>query len=314
MNILITGASGDAAQGVIRSLRRADKEYTITSTCIYPDNVGFFMSDHSFVVPNVSSRSSYVSCLIDIMLNNKIDVLIPCIDSEIELISNHRLLIEEKTQSKVLIGAPSSVLICSDKLKMFDFLRQQHLPTPECITEYPKLQELLYTGADCVCKPRCGGGSSGQLLINQNSPNIPSYLDPNYIYQEKLPFEREITSVVMKESNSVFHYAAFERKLRDGRTIYARTTEVNPIHHHLSTLANNLDIPYFNVQFGVIDQTYYIFDINPRFSGSTSLFSLIFNGPHLLCQQIKQGTMPSFNHNTSPFSSMRYYEDFVIGN
>ena len=62
----------------------------------------------------------------------------------------------------------------------------------------------------------------------------------------------------------------------------------------------------------MVDDSIHVFDINPRFSGSTGSFSLVFNGPHLLVQKYFSGVMPHFSCTDSYFESVRYYDDLII--
>jgi hypothetical protein len=80
----------------------------------------------------------------------------------------------------------------------------------------------------------------------------------------------------------------------------------------LRAIAHGLDIPYLNVQFGLDKGVPHVFDLNPRFSGSTAVFSEVFNGPHLLVQSYIHGLMPSFACSEVYFESVRYFDDLIF--
>mgnify|MGYP007017145898 CR=1 FL=1 len=106
--------------------------------------------------------------------------------------------------------------------------------------------------------------------------------------------------------------AVFERLLSNGRTMWCKRVPVDKFAVILKAVSEGLDIPYLNIQFGMVGDSFHVFDLNPRFSGSTSAFSLIFNGPHLLAQKYYNGVMPDFTCSDRYFESARYYEDFVF--
>ena len=68
---------------------------------------------------------------------------------------------------------------------------------------------------------------------------------------------------------------------------------------------------YLNIQFGIVDGRVSVFDINPRFSGSTSVFAQVFNGPDLLIQKYLTGIMPKITPSTRFFESALYHEDWI---
>ena len=311
--VLITGASGDSAQGVIKALRAASKAYVIASVCIHERNPGFLMSDISAVAPPCIHEEEYIDFLVNFIKQNSINVLIPTIDGELPLISKRRMEIEERSKAKVVVGGYDAITTCCDKLATSQYLASVGVSQPELITGgFEKIRRYVEGGATVIMKPRMGGGSRGIRILDHGTLESVEWKTDEYIYQKFEHYQKEFTSVVMKDKNQVVAMAVLERVLSGGRTVWSRRVRSTPYESMLEAVVSGLDMPYLNIQFGAVGEKFQVFDLNPRFSGSTSVFSLVFNGPDLLVQKALLGNMPLFSCTDRYFESMRYYEDYVV--
>ncbi len=311
LRVLVTGAGGDSAQGVIRALRKSSSNYFIGSVCINKNSPGLFLSDMFEIAPPLINEEEYIAFLIDFIQRHSIDILIPTIDSELSLISKSREIIEDCCTVKVIVGSSESINICSDKLLSSAYLSSIGLGQLETMTieDRGKIRDKISSGVKIIMKPKNGGGSKGIRILDQTNLSDDYWLNDNSIYQDFEHFSKEITAVVMKNGKQVVATAVFERILEGGRTTWCKRIESDAFDSMLRHVAEGLDIPYLNVQFGLVDGQAHIFDLNPRFSGSTGAFSKVFNGPHLLTQKYHQGFMPEFNCSKEYFESVRYYDD-----
>jgi hypothetical protein len=116
----------------------------------------------------------------------------------------------------------------------------------------------------------------------------------------------------MKDGGKVVAVAVLERALSGGRTSWCRRVASAPFETMLETVVSGLDMPYLNIQFGWVNGEYQVFDLNPRFSGSTAVFAQIFNGPDLLVRRAVEGAMPRFTPSAKYFESMRYLADYIV--
>jgi len=311
--IMVTGASGDSAQGVIRALRAADREYFIASVCINERNPGFLMSDVSAVAPPCRSEEEYVSFLVDFIEEHQIDVLIPTVDGELLLISERRAEIERRSGVRIVVGRHEAVLTCCDKLLTSKYLDVVGVAQPRLICGgFDEVRRCIESGIDVIMKPRLGGGSRGIKVLDTTALRSDDWMIEGYIYQHFERYVREFTSVVMKDDGKVRAVAVLERALSGGRTVWCRRVRSAQYEPMLKSVADGLEMPYLNIQFGAVGDGFQIFDLNPRFSGSTAVFSLVFNGPDLLVWKALTGSMPDFTCSERYFESMRYHADYVV--
>jgi carbamoyl-phosphate synthase large subunit len=313
IKVLVTGAGGDGAQGVIRALRKSRSSYEIASVCINNRSPGLHMSDIFEISPPIVLESEYVNFLIEFINCNKIDILIPTIDGEISLISSNRCKIEQKTNSKVIVGSIKSTKICSDKLETSEYLCKIGVdqPTILSIDRVDLIKDSITSGTRIIKKPRIGGGSKGISLLDMGDLEKDDWLNKDFIYQKFQKYSKEYTAVVMKDDDNIVAVTVLERILTNGRTTWCKRVLSDKYDKMLRKIAKGLDIPYLNIQFGIVNDTPYVFDLNPRFSGSTGVFSEVFNGPHLLTQRYCTGVLPSFDCSNKYFESVRYYEDLI---
>ena len=311
--VLITGASGDSAQGVIRALRGADRAYFIAAVCINERNPGFLMSDVNALAPPYSEESEYIDFLIEFIRRHTIDVLIPTIDGELPLISRRSEEIVRRSGAKVIVGEHDSVQICYDKLVTSRFLDELSVAQPILLSGgFDEIRRHIQDGNRVIMKPREGGGSRGIRILGDADLLSDRWMRDDCIYQHYERYEREYSSVALKDGKDVAAIAVLERELSGGRTVWSRRVKVSRYENLIHTVAAGLDLPYMNIQFGWQGSQLQVFDINPRFSGSTAVFSLVFNGPDLLVQKAVSGRMPKFKCSDRYFESMRYLADIVV--
>lgn len=311
--VLITGASGDSAQGVIRALRAAERGHFIASVCINERNPGFLMSDASAVAPPYRRGDEYIDFLVDFIRLHDIDVLIPTIDGELPLISRRRAEMEQRSGAKLIIGLHKAVASCCDKLATSKYLDALGVQQPRMIAGgFDAVRRCLEEGSTVIMKPRYGGGSRGIRVLDAAALHADDWMQADHVYQYFERYEKEFTAVTMKDGDDVVAVGVLERALSGGRTVWCRRVRSAPYEPMLKRVAGGLDMPYLNIQFGVQGADLQVFDLNPRFSGSTAVFALIFNGPDLLVRRAISGSMPDFSCSERYFEAMRYYADYVV--
>lgn len=310
--ILITGAGGDSAIGVIKALRKAKKKYVIYAVCIDEKSIGLKMADYHAVVPPVSDVNNYISSLIELINKWSIDILIPTVDSEITTVSKFHSKFYKKTSCKVIIGKYSDIVTCSNKQATSNYLDSVEISHPKILTSEEEVSLSFENGIDIIAKPRFGGGSKGIRFLLEDDLSVDGWFNENFLYQEFERYSKEITSVVLKDDHRIVGCAVFERVLSNGRTVWCKRLPEQNYSDFLTIIASGLDIPYINIQFGITaNGRLSVFDINPRFSGSTSVFARVLNGPELLVEKYLTGFMPKFTPSNRFFESAVYLEDWI---
>lgn len=99
-------------------------------------------------------EDGYVSGLAAICKEDKINLIIPTIDTDLLVLSQNRELFEA-AGTKVLISSPDMIAICRDKNKTHDFFVSCGLKSPRTVKDYQKYE----SGYPAFIKPKDGSGS-----------------------------------------------------------------------------------------------------------------------------------------------------------
>ncbi len=107
------------------------------------------------------SDSSYIDNLIDICKEDKIDLVIPTIDTDLLVLSRNKEKFEA-IGTKVMISAPDKVLICRDKNNTSQFFVDCGLHAPMPVNDWKKYQ----SGYPAFIKPKDGSSSINAYKVN----------------------------------------------------------------------------------------------------------------------------------------------------
>ena len=107
---------------------------------------------------------NYIPQLLDICRKDKIDLLVPTIDTDLLVLSKNRdAFLAEGTQ--VLISSPEMIAVCRDKNFTADFFRSCGVNAPETVNDY-----RAYSGTyPCFIKPKDGSSSIDAYKVNHPS-------------------------------------------------------------------------------------------------------------------------------------------------
>ena len=121
----------------------------------------------------------YIPQLLEICREDKIDLLIPTIDTDLMILSKNKGKIES-AGTKVLISTPEMIAVCRDKNCTADFFKSCGLRTPETINDYKK-----YTGGyPCFIKPSDGSSSINAFKIkNKEQLKVHAESIKDYVIQ-----------------------------------------------------------------------------------------------------------------------------------
>jgi carbamoyl-phosphate synthase large subunit len=131
----------------------ADADEHVAASCL---------AHRAHCVPKVTS-SRYVPALLEIARTEKIDLLVPLIDSELTRLSRARSRFA-RLGTGVIVSSPRVVATCRDKLRMFHFLTEHGIDTPR--TWLPDdLRRRQRHRFPYFLKPRHGSASQGNFVV-----------------------------------------------------------------------------------------------------------------------------------------------------
>lgn len=274
MNILITSAGRrvELVKEFKERLELLSPESLVFTTDLCPDYAAAcHVSDASFSAPRVTDPS-YPEFLIDLCVREKISLIIPTIDTELQVLADIK---DKFAQHNISIISCSSEFVsrCRDK-------RRTHFLYDQLGIKYPAIYSSDNFTFPVFCKPYDGSCSVGAKLINS-----PRDLTNDLLHDEKNMFMEFVGSNFSEYTCDAYYDRNSDLKcvvprerieVRAGEVSKA-VTRKNYIYHYLVNRIRRV-----SGAFGCV--TYQLFgnpdteevkalEINPRFGGGYPLTS-----------------------------------------
>jgi carbamoyl-phosphate synthase large subunit len=317
-NILVTGVGSNIGQGIIKSLKMSPYKCKIIGTDMHPLSAGLYRCDKSYLVPPAKDKG-FTAKLIEICVNENIDALLIGSDAEIIEFARNKGTIERKSRAKVIVSPLKLVETVSDKLQLAGFLQKECLnfPVSALGKDKKKVQQLIdLYGFPIFVKPRRGSGSRGASIVkNQDELTYVMSHVPELIVQEILGSpEEEYTAGLFFSRDSILKGSVImKRELSFGTTYRAIADDYPEINKEVARAAKSLSslgaVGSINIQLRLTNRGAVIFEINPRFSGTTSFrANLGFNEAEALVKNYLLGDeIPDLIPNKGVM--MRYWNE-----
>ena len=310
-NILISCAGGPAAVGAIKSLKQIDFKGNIVTIDCDPLAVGRYLSDINYIVP-LSTSKNYWDKVLDIIIKEKITIILPTGDSDIKHFSKNKQQLEQLGVS-VFMSDYDSIIKCQDKKLFFDYCASK-FPLPFTSSNYKDLKFPMFA------KPEYGSGSRGVKVCNKVSDiktldkEESVHRSSNYLFQEYLPGQ-EYTVDVLCDLNSNPIVIVPRKRLQIKAGISSKGQVIK--HKQIEDLCRNLSI-YLKLKGPVCIQLKddpngnpKFIEVNPRLGGGTyfsTLAGVNFLDLILKIKNNQEYTIPELKEITV----LRYYNEIVI--
>ncbi len=272
INVLITAASRRVPliKAFVGAIKRLGVRGNVITTDMNSLSPGLYFSDRHYLVP-LTTDTRYIPIIKSICFKERIHLLIPTIDDELPLFGAHAESFLGMG-ARVAISSAETGIICNDKYRSMQFLREQGIPVPE--TWLPHELEFKELSYPLFLKPRSGRGSVGAYPIRDEG-DLRFFLNyvPDVVVQRFLP-GREFTIDVLCDFNGKVISAVPRERLvvRSGVTDRGKTWN-NPALIDLGVkVAESLRIVGpANIQLKWHEEQGTVFEVNPRFSGGINL-------------------------------------------
>lgn len=275
--ILITGVGGNVGQGVLKALRASGKAFYVVGIDMEPLSAGFSLADRYYQTPRTGDPAFY-DAFEAIARKEALEAVYVCSPTELEFFASHKAELEEKLGLSIFVNPPEVIRIGSDKLQTADFLRAAEFPFPETVlsTDEEGVERLIkQRGFPLIAKPRAGFSSRNVFLVNSRQEILAaSVLVPDLVVQQYLPDDQsEYTAATLSGADrKVRASIILRRDLLQGTTYRTELIEDKNIADQMIRIVESLGaIGPCNLQFRTLDGVPYVFEINPRFSGTSGI-------------------------------------------
>lgn len=292
MNILITGVGSTLGYGILETVKKSGLDFEISGADYFETAAGLYKVDFPFILPDVlSSKVSsedWLDSVIEIINQQNINYVLVGLDFEVPLFSKFRNRIETFCGCRVIVSSEKVVEICNDKWLTYCFLRDNGFDAPRSCLPSEIASFKLEVQFPWIVKPRQGSTSNGLFrVIDDNSLSHALNNCNNPIIQEEIGIsDEEYTCGVLSGDGEVLSSIALRRTLKNGNTTVAYYTQCSEIDSLIRRVAEKLgSFGAINIQLRLTETGPKIFEINPRFSGTTPVracfglneISILFN-------------------------------------
>ena len=313
--VMVTGVGGGGfGEQIIKALRLSDLNYEIIGGDMSPYSKGLTAVDQPYILPPATDPN-YLHSVLGVCRKHKVRALFAGSEPELKQMSNERDLIQK--EGLFLPINPKSVIeVCLDKSKTTSFLTDNGFFAPKTITIRSAVDIKLVDFYPAVLKPSLGAGGSANIMLAQSEAELCAFAEhllsiyPEFIVQEYIGTpESEFTVGVLHSMDGQFiNSIALKRAIlsalsnrlkipnRSGNEKLGKILAISSgvsqgeigkfpeVTVPCEEIARKLGaLGAINIQCRYIDEKVYVFEINPRFSGTTSLRAMAgFNEPDIL--------------------------------
>ena len=312
ITVLITGAGGGGVgEQVMKSLRLCGNRYRIIGTDMTRFSIGMYRADNEHLLPPAKD-ANYIDELLWVCGEEKVQVVAPGSEPELRAISKNR---QKFTERGILLLANSQKVIdrCMNKWETHVWLKEHGFKTPD---SYLPEDSIPNVKLPMIVKPAIGGGGSFNCYMAQGWEELSFFI--NYIRKQGLqPIVQRYTGDANSEytvgvltdmvNGELLGSIALRREITSGlsnrmripargggRTLVVSSgisqgefRDYPQVRQECEQIALALGSRGpLNIQCRVHSGEVYVFEINPRLSGTTYLRALAGrNDPDILIRR-----------------------------
>lgn len=318
VNTMITGVGGGGVgEQILKCLKLSTIQTTIIGCDMARSSKGLREVDKAYIVPSALSEN-YLDCILRLCKKHDVKILFPGSEPELKVLSENRDIFFLNGICLPL-NSQDVIQTCMDKNLTMNFLRQNGIATQK-YWEVSDVEAL--NGIDVfpvVLKPSIGGGGSVNTFIAQDRDELEMFgkyllgLCPIFTAQEYVgDVEHEYTVGVMSGMNGEYiNSIAVKKSILSGLSNKMRIPNRTGRIELGSVLAISSGISQgeigrfpevtepcrkiakalhatapINIQGRIHNGEFYVFEINPRISGTSSLRAMVgYNEPEMLIRE-----------------------------
>lgn len=273
-NILVTGVGAIIGYGIIKSLRKSRYDCNIIGMDVYGDAVGQAWTD-AFVKAEWASNDYYIEFLESLVRKKGIDLVFFGTEQEIERVINSG---NKFLTGKCVLNKKSLIELSNDKWSTYKMLTAYQFPAiaSSVVKDYDRIVQEM--GNPFLLKPRRSYAGKGMRKIDSKEEFLywsEKISSDNYMVQKIIgDDEHEYTAATFGLADGAcIKPIIMKRKLsQEGATAKAFVINNSEIEKQIFEFADILkpEGPV-NFQFRCENGEYYLLEINPRISSSTSI-------------------------------------------
>lgn len=169
LRILVTGAGAIVAPSIIKNYKVVDeRDIYVVGVDIKPIVCNKYID--KYYQYRKPTDKDYIETLLNICIKEKINFVIPLVDSELLILSKNKELFK-KNNIIICINEPDKIELVQNKYNLYKYLEEKNVGVPRSI-KFNNIEELIaaskqITGIKCY-KPVISSGSRGFKIIKDD--------------------------------------------------------------------------------------------------------------------------------------------------
>jgi len=336
ISVLVTGVGGRSfGHQILHALLQLGNKYKIVVTDADTFSFGLYQVEHSYIIPP-ATHSQYLPSILRLIKKEGVHVLLPGTEIELFTLVNYRQEIE--AAGCVLLANPEPVVrICRNKWQLYQWLDDHSIGTPITVqvNDWEKL--VSKKGFPIIAKPTENTGGSRHVAIIKDREELKNFLIDTegieIILQEYVGDEEaEYTvGVMIAKDGEVIDSIVVQRKLVGlslgsqriiNKKLYVLSTGYSQgfviRHPQIQQQCEELAVMIgawgpLNIQCRLVDGKIKVFEVHPRFSGTTSIRADVgFNEPDILIRNLLQNEQFGRLDYQADVAAIRAFQSIIV--
>jgi len=277
IKVLVTSAGVMSAVNIIKALKiQSEINIHIIASDMDLYAPGLYLADEYYKSPSLINQNKYLTFISDLVIKNRIDIIIPCYSKEIRLFSENKDHFES-LGAKMILPSPKAIDLCDNKLLSINFVNKLGIPVPETV-ENPTVGCL-----PIFSKLSKGSGSEGAVYIN-NEHLLKNALNSkdSRIFQEYIDGQEYTVDLISNFDKELLVSCPRKRlSIKAGQSVKGITVKSKRLSKYSKIICREFGlVGICNIQFIKKGNQYYFIEINPR-SASGGLLLTVNAGVNL---------------------------------
>ncbi len=312
MNVLITQTSAFAASSLIKLINRIDDiNITIHGSDKLPKSMNSAnqMVDKFHRTPSTQKPERYIESINQICFENNIDLVVPVMDDEIRIFSNHK----NDLCFKCVIPEDDIISLFHDKLAASVAVNNIGVPIPNILYDLRNSSKIIF-------RDRIGIGSHGIYIVDlREAKYIENRFTPNIFIQDFIDGEEYTVDVLADyNGNPVLIIPRKRMTIINGLSYRCKIVQEQSLIDTCYKIYSRFKIPGLsNAQFIIKDGNLYFLELNTRFA-ATGIAGVMASYNYIsdfLNHFVNNKPMKSFQENMKCIAwdsiITRYYEETI---
>ena len=345
LSVLVTGIGGGGhGEQILKALKLSTLNYFIVGADAHAACANRNEVDHFEVLP-MARAPEYLDRLIALAKHHDCKVIFHGSEAEMMVLSEQRSDLEA-AGLYVPVNLPDVMSICQDKVRTAQFLSQHGIRVPSYREITTQMDCEGFSAFPAVIKPSTGGGGSANVFVVQDAEELAFFatyllrIHGRFVIQEYVgtPEDEYTVGVLFGADGVLINSIAVKRVINNAMTIKVnvpnRTSRIElgsrlvissgisqgqvgswpEILRQCEKIASLLKprAPV-NIQCRVVGGVVIPFEINPRFSGTTSLRAMVgYNEPDVLIRRDVLGEDVELGFNYQSGLILRGLQEHLI--